>query len=106
MQKKTNKRKGYATIAMDEGVNYRDIASTMTELGFSMNHSSARNYVLRVMKKFVDAFAEEYDLELDEDRATSVAKSPSFQSGISDLLHAVETERRASGRQAGQQQGI
>lgn len=86
--------RGYATVAGDEGVNYREIADTMTELGFSMNHSSARNYVLRVMRKFVSAFANEYDLSVDEKRVDEIAKSPGFQYGVADLLHTVETERR------------
>ena len=59
LKKGTTVDRGYATVATDEGVNYREIADTMTELGFPMNHSSARNYVLRVMRKFVDAFADE-----------------------------------------------
>lgn len=87
--------RGYATVATDEGVNYREIADTMTELGFPMNHSSARNYVLRVMRKFVQEFAEEYDLDLNETRIDEIAKSPGFQHGVADLLHTVEVERRA-----------
>lgn len=86
--------RGYATVAGDEGINYREIADTMTELGFPMNHSSARNYVLRVMRKFVDAFADIHELSLNERRIDEIAKSPGFQYGVADLLHAVETERR------------
>lgn len=86
--------RGYATVTTDEGVNYREIADTMTELGFSMNHSSARNYVIRVMRKFVSAFAEGYGLELDENKESEIAKSPGFQHGVADLLHTVETHRR------------
>ncbi len=87
--------RGYATVAGEEGVNYREIADTMTELGFPMNHSSARNYVLRVMRKFVDAFVREYDLKLINRTVDDIAKSPRFQYGIADLLQVVETERRS-----------
>ncbi len=87
--------RGYATVAADEGVNYREIADTMTELGFPMNHSSARNYVLRVMRKFVEEFTDEYDIDLNETRIDEIAKSPVFQHGVADLLHTVEVERRA-----------
>ena len=87
--------RGYATVAVEDGVNYRDIADTMSELGFEMNHSSARNYVLRIMKKFADAYAREYDQgPLDDDRLIEIAKSPGFQHGVADLLHTVEAERR------------
>lgn len=95
LKKGTTVDRGYATVATDEGVNYREIADTMTELGFPMNHSSARNYVLRVMRKFVETFVDEYGIELNESRIDEIAKSPGFQHGIADLLHTVEVERRA-----------
>lgn len=95
--KQTRKQKDakeYATVADDDGVNYREIADTMTELGFVMNHSSARNYNMRIMKKFLLAFAKEYGLLLDEEHADRVARSPMFQRGVSDLLQRIEMERR------------
>ena len=85
--------RGYATILDEEGVNYRDIADTMTEMGYPMNHSSARNYVLRIMKKFATAIASEYNISVDH-RMEDVIKSPGFQHGIADLLHEVEFKRR------------
>lgn len=88
--------RGYATVADDEGVNYRQIADVMCTLGFQMNHSSARNHVLRVMRKFAEAFAREWGIELDDDRIMSIAKTPGFQYGVADLLQAIEVERRAA----------
>ncbi len=88
--------RGYATVATSEGVNYREIADTMSELGFPMNHSSARNYVLRVMRKFVENFVDEYNIQISDSRIDEIAKSPSFQHGIADLLNTVEAERRDS----------
>ena len=87
--------RGYATVAEDEGVNYREIADTMTELGFEMNHSSARNYVLRVMRKFAKAFTKDMKMDLDDVRINEIAKDPNFQHGVADLLHVVEAQRRA-----------
>lgn len=86
-KKKSDTNKGYATVLEDEGVNYREIADIMSEIGFVMNHSSARNYVLRVMTKFVEAFDDEWDLELSDEKIRVVAASPQFQNVISDLLH-------------------
>jgi hypothetical protein len=84
---------GYATVD-ENGINYRDIADTMTDIGYKMNHSSARNYVLRVMRKFVDAFAEKNKITLDERATLNVSRSPMFQNGISDLLHDLEAHRK------------
>jgi len=87
--------RGYATVAEDEGVNYREIADTMTELGYPMNHSSARNYVLRAMRKFAKAFVTSMGLELDDAEIDGIAKDPSFQHGVTELLQTVEVQRRA-----------
>lgn len=96
LRRGTRVDRGYATVAEDEGINYREIADTMSELGFSMNHSSARNYVLRVMRKFVEAYAAQWGLELDENRINEISKNPSFQHGVADLLHTVEAQRRSN----------
>ena len=90
--------RGYATVATDEGVNYREIADVMTELGFQMNHSSARNYVLRVIKKFVKAFADDWGIVMSEKKIDEIAKSPAFQYGVADLLQSIEHERRTQSR--------
>lgn len=94
LRRGTTVDRGYATVAEDEGVNYREIADTMTELGFNMNHSSARNYVLRVMRKFAIAYAQQWGIQLTETKIDEIAKNPNFQHGVADLLHVVEVERR------------
>lgn len=86
--KKNNK---YVTI--DEGVNYREIAATMQELGFDMNHSSVRNHVLRIMKKFiVQLFPEECKNLSDED-ILKVIKTQKFQIGMCEILEVLESNR-------------
>ncbi|MBM4075933.1 MAG: hypothetical protein FJ267_09850 [Planctomycetes bacterium] len=90
-KKKNENNKGYATVLEDDGINYREIADIMSEVGFVMNHSSARNYILRVMTKFVEAFDDEWELGLTDEKVRSVAASPQFQNVISDLLHNLET---------------
>ena len=89
------KARGYATVAEEDGINYREIADTMSELGYPMNHSSARNYVLRVMRKFAEAIIERWDLDVDEARLDEIIKNPSFQHGIAEVLQQAEEQRRA-----------
>ena len=83
---------GYATV--DDGVNYRDIADTMTEIGYKMNHSSARNYVLRVMRKFAVAITDQHGVNMSDEGLDNVSRSPMFQSGISELLQDIEAVRK------------
>ena len=98
LKKGTKVDRGYATVAIDEGVNYRDIAETMTNMGFPMNHSSARNYVLRVMRKFAKAHLDARGIEASEERVDIIAKSPMFQYVISEQLYLIELERRETSR--------
>lgn len=84
--------RGYATVTGDDGVNYREISELVTEMGWPMNHSSARNYVLRAMAKFAAAYADHLGGVPDVE---SLSRSPSFQSFVSDVLHRLEAERRA-----------
>jgi hypothetical protein len=88
------KKRGHATVTEDEGVNYREIAETMTELGFSMNHSSARNHVLRIMRKFAETFTSELGIETNEKKLMAMARSPEFQAAVANFLHIVEAQRR------------
>lgn len=87
--------KGYATVIEDDGVNYREIADIMSEVGFIMNHSSARNYVLRVMQKFIEAFNKEWGLNLPQEKMRTIASSPQFQNVIAEVLHNLEVTRKS-----------
>jgi len=87
--------RGYATVTANSGENYREIADLMTIMGFPMNHSSARNHVLRIMAKFAQAFAESLDLDLSEAKIAEIARSPSFQEGICELLQQLELAKRS-----------
>lgn len=87
---------GYATVVDDDGVNYREIADVMCYAGVPMNHSSARNHVLRVMRTFVRAIGDAFDVDVPEERIDAIAKSPGFQRTIADMLQLIEVERRSA----------
>lgn len=86
-----NYKSSYATVTVEEGVNYREIADMMSEIGYKMNHSSARNYVLRVMRKFAEAIIDNWQLEVTEERIEKICKSPEFQAAICDLIKRIES---------------
>lgn len=95
LRKGTHVARGYATVSGDDGVNYREIAETMTDIGFAMNHSSARNYVLRVMRKIVTAIADRWKIKLNESEIDEIAKNPLFQSTMADIMQVIESRRRS-----------
>jgi hypothetical protein len=85
----------YATVTEDDGDNYREIAEIMTELGFKMNHSTARNYVVKAMKMFaLELYKNCFSIDLNEERLTEIAKDPSFQAAVCDILHSIETKNK------------
>lgn len=81
----------YSTVDED-GVNYREIAAVLSELGYKMNHSSARNYVLRIMRKFADEIVNEWDLDVSDEDLLNIVKIPQFQQAICEILQMIEAE--------------
>ena len=80
---------GYATVT-DSGKGYREIAEYMTENGFKMNHSTARNVFLATMKKLAKEVCDLYSLEVSNDELTRVAADPRFQSGLYDIISNID----------------
>ena len=76
--------KGYATTTETAGIDYRWIADEMTRRGHVLNHSSARNYVLRAMRKFVD------ELVPDVEDPDALARDADFQSAIAHALNEID----------------
>lgn len=85
---------GYATVCEDDGTNYREIAEEMTLLGHKMNHASARNYVLRAMRKFAYAISKAKGEPRTEVELEEISRSPVFQSGIAELIQRITFEAR------------
>lgn len=87
---------GYATIkgGEEEGTNYREIAELMTMIGFPMNHSSARNYVIRGLQKFAYKICDVHGHVLTEEESLRIARDSRFQSFVCEMMHYIEFERQ------------
>lgn len=85
---------GYVTI--DDGDHYREIADIMTTMGYSMNHSSVRNYVIRITRRFVDAYVNYMELALSDIEKDKIAKSPAFQAVLAERLQVIEAQRKGT----------
>jgi hypothetical protein len=77
---------GYATVSDDFGFGYREIADEMTEAGYKMNHSTARNVFLSAMRKLAKDVCNLYDTDTSQEKIDEIASDPRFQSSISDIL--------------------
>jgi ActR/RegA family two-component response regulator len=84
----------YATITNDDGVDYRKISREMSKRGWKMNHSSVRNYVLRIMQKFASEYSLSIDNKIKKDNTLDIAKNPEFQAMVSDLIQKALLEMK------------
>jgi hypothetical protein len=77
---------GYATAAELGGKSYHQIADIMSDRGFKMNHSTARNITVDSLKKLAQVVADFHDVKYTEKELIKIAKDPRFQSGICDII--------------------
>jgi len=78
---------GYATVKTDMGgLGYREIAEKMSDDGFKMNHSTARNIFLSVMTKLAREACLMYEVPPNTENLKKISSDPRFQSGIFDIL--------------------
>lgn len=78
--------KKYVTTNKFKGMGYYDIAAHMTDSGEKMNHSTARNIVLRGFSKIVKNITESYGENYSAEKIKEIAKSPEFQDSIITIM--------------------
>ena len=82
---------GYATVADNIcGMDYRTIADAMTQSGFKMNHATARNILLRAMKKLAEPICKLHNIDNYNNYIERIARDPRFQAGIAEFIDEIE----------------
>jgi hypothetical protein len=78
---------GYSTISdLPGGRGYREISEVMTDRGFKMNHSNARNILMSGLSKIAEGVCSVYGESVNEERLKKITNDPRFQAGIYDML--------------------
>lgn len=93
MPKGFKSENGYGTSKLFDGMTYHEIADTMRESGFKMNHSTARNVFVNALIKVADEIADLYDLQLSDKDLKNLAINPSFQDSVREFMSEIEIER-------------
>jgi len=83
---------GYATNAELGGKSYQQIANSMTDKGFKMNHSTARNIHVNGLVKIAKSVTDLHGLQLSEKDIIKIAKDPRFQIGICDIIKDIDVK--------------
>jgi hypothetical protein len=66
MPKGFKSENGYSTTNNLGGKSYQEIANSMNELGYKMNHSTARNICVNALKKLVTSVLSSKDIQMTE----------------------------------------
>ena len=90
MPKGFKSENGYGTSKLFDGLTYHEIADTMRESGYKMNHSTVRNIINRSFFKLAKNISDNYSLDYDAKKIDSISKTPGFQESIVDLLREKE----------------
>ena len=84
---------GNGTIKELGGITYHDVAKIMSENGFKMNHSTARNVFISSLIKIASSVTSIYDLDLTSKDLKQIAIDPRFQSAISDFMRMKQNDK-------------
>jgi hypothetical protein len=87
---KTKNERGHASVFDDDGADYRFISKMMSDAGWKMNHTSARNYILKIMSKFAEAYSAKVGKKLTPAQLSWVSRDPNFQSVVSELIQTLK----------------
>ena len=82
---------GYCSIAaIPNAKNYKQISIACKEKGIKVGPSNARNILLSAMKKIAKPICEENDVDTSDEAIMSIAKNPSFQMSVADIVKEIE----------------
>ena len=81
---------GYSTTKSLGGMTYHQIADEMNELGYKMNHSTARNVFVSSLNKVANNLASLYDVKLDEKELYRLSTDPRFQEAVVEFIKEME----------------
>jgi len=85
---------GYATVkTFSGGADYRAIAEEMNQLGYKMNHATARNVFLSALTKIAEPIHSLQGYEKDSSVGDTV-KDPRFQAGVAAILSELNQKIR------------
>ena len=93
MPKGFKSENGYGTSKLFDGMTYHEIASTMRESGYKMNHSTARNVFVNALIKVADEIVDLYDLDLSDRELKRLAINPDFQDSVRGFMSELDGYR-------------
>ena len=93
MPKGFKSKNGYGTSKLFDGMTYHEIADSMRDTGFKMNHSTARNVFVNALIKVASEISELYELNLSDIELKKLAIHPGFQDSVRYFMNEKRSDR-------------
>ena len=93
MPKGYKKKNGYGSSKKLGGSSYHDIASSMNDLGYKMNHSTARNVFVTGLIKIAEKLTDLQGEKFDKKKLKEIAIDPRFQEAVSEYMRELSYEK-------------
>lgn len=82
---------GYFTVSSIQGAeDYKMIAKRCSELGYKMQHSTARNVFLSAMGKIAYSVQKSLGNNPSEKELFEISKNSNFQSSVAEILKGIK----------------
>lgn len=79
-------------ITLDEGTDFRAIATIMTRAGFKMNHATARNQLMSALQKLLTNIVKQTEVKPDREKIEEMMNSQEIHNALADILHRAYKE--------------
>ena len=93
MPKGYKKETGYGSSKSLGGKSYHQIAESMNDKNYKMNHSTARNVFVSALSKIASSICDSYDKQLSEKEIKKIAIDPRFQEAVAEYMREIEHDR-------------
>ena len=93
MPKGFKSENGYGTSKLFDGMTYHEIADSMKESGYKMNHSTARNVYINALIKVADEIVDLYDVSMTAQDLKKLAINPDFQDSVRGFMSELDNDR-------------
>ena len=93
MPKGYKKETGYGSSKKLGGLSYHEIAKTMNELNYKMNHSTARNVFVSGLMKIAENIVLTHEENYNQSQIKKIAIDPRFQDAVAEYMREIEYAR-------------
>jgi len=78
-------------VTLEDGTDFRRIASIMTEAGWTMNHATSRNVLMTSLNKLVLFISTKMGGNLSEEQVKEILKDQNVHEALAEILHQAHT---------------